>query len=425
MTTTREIRSRLEAARTEMRGILAAPAGADGDLSPEQAARFDAIRGEADRLAQNEARVAALEDMERRSAGQPVSSTGDNRLDAELRGYSLTRAIAYSAGLPDVDAGREREIGQEIARRSGQAFRGLAVPMAVFQRPAETRAVLASGTGGSLIATELQNQVIDRFRNASFVRQAGATVVDGLVGNVSFPALTASASAQWIADGSALTLSDPTLAQVQLSPKTCGVLTEYSRQTLLQSSPAVDEVIRNDFAKLLAGALDNAAINGTGTANQPRGILATPGIGSVAIGANGGALTFDAVQDLAGQVADANGDGGTSSFATNTKVRRAIRKLKDSQNRPLGESAVLGGSPVAYSNWIPSNGAKGSGTNLSAMIWGQWSEVLIGVWSALDLTSNPFGDAYARGGVQVRGFMTLDVNVKHAAAFAAITDIVA
>jgi HK97 family phage major capsid protein len=425
MTTTREIRSRLETARNEMRAILAAPAGADGDLSPEQAARFDAIRGEADRLAQNEARVAALEEVDRRSAGQPVGSTGDGRLDDAMTGYSLGRAIAFTAGLPGVDAGRERELGAEIARRSGLSFKGLAVPFSVFQTPVERRAVTSAGTGGNLIGTTLEGQTIDRLRPALTIMRLGSTVVDGLTGNIAFSKLVTSPSTAWIADGGTITPSDPTFGQVTMNPKHCAVITEYSRAMLLQSSPAVEQVLRDDFTKQMAANLDFAAIAGTGASNQPRGVLNTVGIGSVAMGANGGALSYDAVQDLAGAVVDQNGDGASAAFLSNTKVRRALAKLKDSQNRPLGLDTILGGRPAAWSNLVPSNLTKGTGTNLSAALFGNWSELLLGIWSAVDLLSNPYGDAYQRGGVQVRAVMSVDIAVRHPESFAAIQDAIA
>ena len=212
-----------------------------------------------------------------------------------------------------------------------------------------------------------------------------------------------------------------------MSPKHCGGLTELSRNMLLQSSPDIEQLVRADFAAMLAHALDLAAINGSGTSNQPLGILGTSGIGSVAMGTNGAALTYDAVADLVGAVADANAEAGSLAFLTNTKVRRAAAKLKDSQNRPLGEDVVFQSLPRAFSNQVPSNLTKGTASGIcSALIYANWADLLIGVWSELDILVNPYeSTAYSKGNVQVRAMMTVDIDVRHPESFAAIKDILA
>jgi HK97 family phage major capsid protein len=197
---------------------------------------------------------------------------------------------------------------------------------------------------------------------------------------------------------------------------------------LLQTSPGVEDLLRQTMAANLAVALDAAAIAGPGTGNQPTGILSTSGIGSVAGGTNGGALTYSNVADLQGQVADVNAEmGGSMAFVSNTKVRRAAAKLLDSQNRPLGLPTIFQGLPTAFSNVVPSNLTKGTASGIcSALVYGNWSDLLIGLWSELDVLVNPFeSTAYTKGNVQVRAMMTCDIAVRHPASFAAILDILA
>jgi HK97 family phage major capsid protein len=196
---------------------------------------------------------------------------------------------------------------------------------------------------------------------------------------------------------------------------------------LLQPSLSIEGLLQDDMARMLAVALDTAAVAGTGTSNQPRGIINTSGVGSVAMGTNGAALTYDAVADLVGQVADTNAELGRIAFLANTKVRRAAAKLKDSQNRPLGQAVVFQGLPAAFSNIVPSNLTKGTSNGIcSALVYGNWSELLVGVWSELDILVNPYeSTAYSKGNVQVRAMMTVDIAVRHQASFAAILDILA
>ena len=387
--------------------------------------------------------------LDRRSERRPLISpppdtngapgTGDRRLDTALASYSLVRAIAGHAGLR-ADWGRERELSAELARRSGRNFEGICVPMSVFHVPARAARVLtttipAGSAGGNLIPTEyMSDQFIDLLRRQLVIRQLGATVLFGLRGNIEIPRQAATASAQWVAENSPLTASDPGFNRVSLTPKHCGGLTEFSRNMLLQDSPDVEMLMRQDLAALLSETMDLAAVAGTGASNQPRGILQTVGIGSVAMGANGGALTFDAVADLMGSVADANAEVdplgnslGPMAFLTNTRVRRAAAKLKDTQNRPLGLDTVFQGLPRAFSNVVPNTLVKGtSGAVCSAMLYGNWRDLIVGYWSEIDIVTNPFESAaYARGNVQVRAMTTADIALRNPASFAAITDILA
>ncbi|MDO9713827.1 phage major capsid protein [Paracraurococcus lichenis] len=427
----RELLERRAALAAEMRGLLNAPAGDGGNLSAEQEARFTALKAEADTLEQRVQRQATVDEMERRAAAQPIGGTGDRNLDRELRGFSLVRAIAGQVPGLNVDAGRERELSQELARRAGRPFQGIAVPMAVFQEPMERRVVTSAapvgGPGGNLIATDLDgSQYIDRLRNATVVRRLGARMITGLVGNLDIPKLKASATVGWVAENAPLTASDPQYAKTAFRPKHAGAIVELSRNLLMQASPDVEQLVRADFAALLAEALDAAALKGTGAGNDPTGILNASGVGSVVMGTNGGALTYDAVADLMGQVEDANGAGDAMAFVSNTKVKRAAAKLKTSQNEPLGLDVVFQNMPRAFTNSVPSNLTKGTGTNLSALIFGNWSDLILAVWSEFELTINPFeSTAYSKGNVQVRGMMTCDVAPRHAESFAAIQDIVA
>ena len=225
-----------------------------------------------------------------------IGGDRDEHLGAELRNYSLTRAVAGAAGL-GVDWGRERELSTEIAKRSGRSFQGIAVPMSLFTHaPVEKRTVTTAapggGPGGNVISTDYRgDQFIDILRPKSVVYRAGATLLTGLVGNVAIPRLSKSTGFAWVAENAAITPSDPEVLQVTLSPKHGGGITEYSRNMLLQSSPDIERLFRSDMAQVIASGVDKAAINGGG-ANEPVGILRTASIGDVPGGAAGLAPTW-------------------------------------------------------------------------------------------------------------------------------------
>jgi len=398
----------------------------EADSKGDQAA-FDAAETELAPIIAAEKRAKAIDDADRGEQGRPIH--GDGILDKELRSrFSVVRAMAMQAGLSGHDYGFEREVQPELAKRAGRQFEGVGVPTDIFlEKRVLATALPAGGPGGNLIATELHSEMyFDRLRAAMKVSALGATTLSNLVGNVDIPGLKASATSGWVAENTALTASDPEFRKVSMTPKHVGAITEVSRNMLMQTTPDIETLVRNDLALVLADAIDKAAIAGSGTGAEPRGILNTVGIGNVPMGTNGAALTIDTAADLIGAVSTLNAPETSRGFLTTIKARVAAMKLKDGQGQPFGVSAVFQGERVEFSSNVPSNLTKGSGTNLSAAIYGNWSDLIIGYWSAFDLLVNPYeSTAYAKGNVQIRAMMTADVAVRYVESFAAAKDIIA
>ena len=86
--------------------------------------------------------------------------------------------------------------------------------------------------------------------------------------------------------------SDVTFDTVTLSPKRLGSFVIIGKQLIAQSSISIENLVRSRMNFSIAKAVDTAAINGSGSSNQPLGILGPSGIGSVAIGTNGGVPTL-------------------------------------------------------------------------------------------------------------------------------------
>jgi HK97 family phage major capsid protein len=406
-----------------LRAIVAKATTEARDLSEQEQAAFDAGKAEVEKLERDIRNGEFLAEAERRAHGEPVGNGGgDKAFETECREFSLRKAILSQMPGFDIDVGREREVSRELERRGGMPAQGMYCPVAVFEKRVVTTGLPAGGPGSNVIGVDWRgDQFIDRLRAAMAVRRLGARVLDGLVGNVDIPRLKASATSAWLAENTAITPSDPQFDKVSLTPKHCGVMTEVSRNMLLQSSPAIEEILRDDFAALLAEALDRAAIQGGG-ANEPIGILSTSGVGNVAgAGGTGLAPTWANIVALIGTVGAANGLQGSLAFLTNSKVlaklANTLKSTTDtSSNFIVGDpgATTLAGYPLAISNDVPSNLTIGTGTNLSALIFGDFSQLLIGYWSAFDLLVNPYeGTAYSKGNVLIRGMLTADIKLRH------------
>ncbi len=423
----RHILARREQIRVELRGIMDAN---PGEMPPEAAAKFTALQSEAEQLNVAEARAAVMADLDRRAAGQPLAGGNSDTFEAQAARVTALDVIRAQIGGTDAGSGRAREVSAEVARRSGRNAEGLYLPMDARPTQEQRSFNLTTGNGAGLVQTDIAPSLIDALRAKSIVMMLGATRITGLVGNLAIPRLSATASTYWVADGTAVTTSNPTIDQVTFTPHHVGGLVTLSRQLLQQSSIGANAIVENDLAALIATAIDQAALTGSGSAGQPTGILNLSGLNVVSGGTNGLAISWANLQALVGDIDQSNALMGALGFATNAKVAKSMRStLKTAadscSNFILAGAGPLAGYPLATSQNIPSTLTKGTGTGLSAMIFGDWSSLVIAEWSALDLLVNPYGSAYAAGGVDVRAMATVDVNVRHVPAFAAITDLIA
>lgn len=368
--------------------------------------------------------------MERRQGAGPAvhirtpEGAGGDDFGQLQRGFSLVNAIRDMVEGGRL-TGREAEVSQELARRTGQAPKGVYVPTGVLSE--RVQLVGTPGVGGNLVGTEFRDQdFIDPLRARSLVMQAGATVLTDLVGNAVMPRQTNVTPGQWIAEDAEASETDLTFDQVTLSPKTVSGRIAWSRQTALQALPAMEQIARRDLSEQLAIALDQAAINGPGSSNQPRGILSTAGIGSVVGGTNGAALNYGHLVDLESVVSNANADTGTLAYLTNSRVRghaKKTTKFGTSTEETIWEDGDrLNRYQTYISNNVPSNLTKGTASGTcSAVIFGNWQDLVIGMWGAMDLIVDPYTFS-SRGRVRISAFLSADIAVRRAASFAAMVD---
>jgi HK97 family phage major capsid protein len=432
--------------------IPAAPAGASADdVRREERNRINNIRAMGERLNCADLATAAISDGRsmdqfiadyQRGAG-PASAirtpeSAEVGLTArEARNFSFIRLLNALAN-PDDRAAREAagfefEASNAARQRSGRDHRGNAtIPVDVIRSAlVEGQRDLIVGTaadGGNTVATDLMaSAFIDLLRNQLALNQMGIRMMTDLVGNLAIPRQTGGATAFWVAENAAPTESQQSFGQVPLTPKTVAAFTDISRRLLLQSSMDVESFVRMDLAMVLALAIDAAGINGSGASNQPRGILNTAGIGAVVGGANGAALNYGHIVDLETQVAVANADINNLGYLVNARTRGHTKKtvkFGTGTEMPIwdGGTEPLNGYRAGVSNQVPGNLVKGSsGAVCSAVIFGNFSDLILGMWSGLDLLVNPYTGADA-GTVRIHAYQDVDFAVRNAASFAAMVD---
>lgn len=350
--------------------------------------------------------------------------------DKEKREYSLVRAIRASVTGNWKDAGFERECSEAISKRTGKDSAGFFMPLNI-RAQYNTGAL---GTGGATVATNLlASEFIEVLRNKARVVQLGARMLTGLVGNVDIPRQITATNTYWVTEGSDVTEAEATFDKISLSPKTVGARSSMTRNMMMQSTPDIEMIVRNDLAAQLALAIDLAAISGSGSSGQPTGILSTSGIGSVVGGTNGAAITIDHLIALETSVTAANAPEDNLAYLTNAKVVGALKALKSTTGQYLwtqapngqrsGTPGEINGYTVARSNQVSSTGTKGTASGVcSTVLFGNFSELIIGEWGVLEVLPNPYGSGYNSGSVDIRALQSIDLGVRHAKSFAAMTD---
>lgn len=402
------------------------------------------------------ARGEVLDDILKRSQ-KPAADFGasftPDLTNKEKRTYSFLRAMQAMASNDWSKAGFEREVSVAIAKRMGKDTQGFFLPndlpfapdeaharawqMMSQQGRVQLRAPYLVGTaaqGGNLVQTQLlYENFIEVLRNQLVTAILGARYLTGLVGNIDIPRQNSQTATYWVAESGAPTEAEATFDKVSLRPKTIGALSKMSRLMMLQSTPAVEMLARQDLLAVIALAIDLAALSGSGASNQPTGIVNQAGVASVVGGTNGASLTFDHLIQLKYATKFANAPQGAAGFAMNSKSVGYLSTLKASTGQYLwdpqggltaGSPDRVKGSPYAESQQLRSTLTKGTATGIcSELIYGNWQELFIGMWGVTELMLNPFDSTgFANGDVWLRAFQTCDVGVRHAASFSVMSD---
>lgn len=357
----------------------------------------------------------------------------------EVQKYSLARLILSTlpGGNPS-QAGFEREVAHAIRaaqdQRGVQGHGGLCVPLELLASQQRDLTV-GAGPGSQLVGTQLlADQFSELLRPTAQVLAMGATSLPGLVGNVSIPRQTGTVTMGWVGQGVGAAESDSAFALVNLTPRTAAGIQDVTREMLLQGTPAIEQLVREDLLGALSTAIDTAALHGAGGV-APTGLAGTAGIAIVDLGANGAAPTWDHVVELESRVANANSLARAAGYLTNSRVRGRLKRTLQFAavggaaiwGRPLGDdpAATFGevnGYRAAVSNNASHTLTKGTSAGVcSAIFFGGWPDLLIGQWGSPEILVDQFTQAASRV-VRMHVYQTIDVGVRRPGSFSAILD---
>lgn len=403
-------------------------------LNKEERASFDKIESEMSDLDETIARMRASEkdspvvemvaEEQRQAKPQEDSMVGPVLTENECRRYNLANVLRHLANPNDRDLAEKVQFEIEVSKRTNQFYNttseGIRVPVEVLARSMSS----AAGQGGEFISTENRvDMFVELLRAKSpFIKRA--TVLSGLNGNVDIPRQLSGSTAYWLNEDEATTESSATFDQLELTPKTVSAHSYATRRLLMQSDMVVENFIENDLYAALAQEIDRVCAYGDGN-KKPTGILSTVGIASVEMGTDGGAITYKKIVDIETEVANADADFGSMAYITNPKVRGAAKttEVATGSGKFITDGKEMNGYPLDVSTKVISNGTKGSSNGVcSDLLFGDFSDMIVGFWGSVDIKADPFTQM-DKGGIRFVAMQEVDVIIRNPAKFAVIRDI--
>ncbi|GGA80749.1 hypothetical protein GCM10011369_23380 [Neiella marina] len=356
--------------------------------------------------------------QEKRNSPAAETSMFDEGVEhKDLQRYSVINLFRAVATGNWKKAGLERELSNSIAERAGKDPDGAYIsPEALgfgirqqLQRQLVMRQQAAGsvGKGAELVATELHSELfIEALRAKALLGGLGARYMSGLVGNVDIPKQNGSATFYWVDEDGAATDSDLTFSTVQLSPHTVATAVPMTRRMMMQSTPDIEALVREDIMLGLALSLDSAGLKGTGAANQPLGIINTSGIGAVDLT---GGINWAKTVEFETDVAEANADVNTMAYLMRPSMRGTLKTTE----KATGTAKFIWDESNRVNGY---NAAVTTQMNAGSMLFGDFSQLMFGMWGALDVVPDR-ATKVATGGLVMRLFQDVDVALRHPQAF--------
>jgi len=211
----------------------------------------------------------------------------------------LLAGSAYENGLSQIAADK---YGQPQAR-------GLAVP---HKRMARDLGVGTASAGGSIASGQQIQAVAAAVRPALVLEQMGAERIEvNAVGELLFPRWSGGTGG-WLAEGEASVSDAATIASASAVPHCAASRLGMSRRLRNQAREDLESAVLRELGQCVAATLEAGFLAGSGSNEQPLGLISTPGIGSQSF-----AGAVPTLAELAGMVeryADAAGDLGAARW---------------------------------------------------------------------------------------------------------------
>lgn len=282
---------------------------------------------------------------------------------------SAIRSIAENKPLdPEVQA--VVDAGKSEMRNAGLSVNGQ------LQIPAETRAaVTVTAEGEDVVVTDFAN-ILEPLRTKNVLVDSGAHILTGLVGDLQIPAMGAE-NVNWEGETDPAQDGASTFTNVKLTPHRLSAYIDISKQFLVQDSLGAEALIRRDLVAAIQSKLESTIFStDAADGSKPAGIF--NGVTPTKV------TDFKGLCTLESDVEDAN-FYAPSKYIVSPKAKAAMRAMAKStkSTQLVMEGDNIDGTPVLSTGHIAKD----------TFAYGDWSQLYVGQWGAIDLTVDPYTKA--------------------------------
>ena len=299
--------------------------GSDGTMTAEDAATYDRMVDDVDRMKKEIDRLErqeAIENEMNRPVSQPIVNRPDDGQpkEKEKRG---TATDAYKTAFWNMVRAKTMSYEIHNALKIGE-----------------------DDHGGYLAPDEFERTLVEALEEQNIFRQF-AHVITTSSGDRKIPVVASKGTASWIDEEAAFPESDDTFGMLSIGAFKLATTIKVSDELLHDSVFDVASYIAKEFARRIGAAEEEAFFTGNGT-GRPTGILNATGGAETGVTSAGANISFDDVIDLYYSLRSPYRRNAV--FMMNDSTVRALRKLKNGSGDYLWQPSVTAGTPDTILN---------------------------------------------------------------------------
>lgn len=365
------------------------------------ASKLAQLRAQRDAKARAASEINAKTPADRRMSSDDASALDAILAEVEAIDAEISRENRIAQVAGDAQAEHESALNASIREGGGKSGEAAALramlkgglsaltteqrqAMAARQNP-DIQAAMSTTTGsegGYTVATEFSRQLIEALKATGSVRSVASNIRTSTGAQMLFPTTDATAEeGELLAQNTTAAVLETTFGQASLD------VYKYSSKSialpfeLLQDSMFDIEAYIQNLLRLRLGRIqDRHHVLGTGT-SQPRGVVTASTVGKIGTTGQTLSVIYDDLVDLEHSVDPAY--RANCRYMMHDSSLKVLRKIKDSQNRPIFvpgyETGNPGGAPdrllgreIVINQYVPVMAA-----NAKSILFGDFSKFLI------------------------------------------------
>lgn len=313
----------------DRRDITTGLLSAEDSAAYERAeADFDALEAEVTRAQRHAALAASMSQVDRTGVTPPNGVPPSQEVQDEE--YARAFSAFLREGINDLEPA-QRKLMQDRRR----------------DLPKGAAGVGTGAAGGYAVPPEFRNIFIETLKWYGPMLDVAETFSTDSGANIPWPTNDDTANVGAIlAENTQVTEQDVTLGTNALDAYMyTSKLVRVSFQ-LLQDRPDFDTWLARKLGERIGRIWNQHFTTGTGV-SQPDGFVTSAAVGGTGTGsfAGGNSFTYDTLIDVLESLDPAYGAGDGLTWMMHQTARKVIRKMKDTQNRPLWEPSIQAGTP--------------------------------------------------------------------------------